>query len=141
MKWILLLLWLPTTALAQKKSSLPVAATDSTYGYTALNPLRLKQGDMYKSMALAEVFLHNLRTPDDQQLYFIGRFSIKDPAYTPPAIPLTDRYTGLPISGKLGLLDVYIFRTATNDTLRLFVDVDHKGPKLIPKGLKYVGFE
>ncbi|WP_022823095.1 hypothetical protein [Hymenobacter norwichensis] len=141
MKTILLLLWLPTAALAQKKAELPIAATDSTYGYTALNPLRLKQGDLYKSMALAEVFLHNLRTSDDQPLRLITRFSVKDPGYKRPAIALTDRYTGLPLNGKLSMMDLYIFRTASNDTLRLFVDVSSKGPKLVPVGLKYVGFQ
>ncbi len=101
----------------------------------------MKQGDIGKSIGLSKVFLRNLRTADDQSLQLLGRISISDPAYARPAIQLNNRYTGLPVSGKLGQLDVYVFKITAGDTLRLFVDIYHKGPRLVPKGLKYVGLQ
>lgn len=136
--WICLLL-VPALGVAQKKA--PVTAPDSTYGYTASNPMRLKQGEPYSSAALSAVFVRNLRTADNQPLELLIRYSIKDPAYSPPAIKIYDRQTGLPISGKLGLLDVYVLKTPAQDTIRLYVDIFHKGPRLIPQKLTYVGFE
>jgi hypothetical protein len=132
-------LLMATSAYSQRKKAAYTAATDSTYGYTAHNPLRLKQGDIEKSIGLSQVFLRDLRTADDQPLQFLRRTTVHDPQYVRPAIQLTDRSSGMPINGAGGLLDMYLFKTATNDTVRLFVDVYHKGPRLVPKGLKYVG--
>jgi hypothetical protein len=44
----------------------------------------------------------------------------------------------LPISGKLGILDKYVFLTSvTRDTVILFVDIYNKGRLQLPVGLKY----
>jgi len=50
---------------------------------------------------------------------------------------LTNRYTGMPMNGKLGLLDQYYFLTSEKkDTLTIYVDIYNKGELKIPKGLK-----
>jgi hypothetical protein len=52
---------------------------------------------------------------------------------------LTNRFTGMPLNGKLGLLDEYIFLVSEKmDTIRIYVDIYNKGDLFIPKGLKYI---
>jgi hypothetical protein len=61
-----------------------------------------------------------------------------NPNFKKPLINLYDRTTGMPINGKLGLLDKYVFLTSsTKDTVTLFVDIYNKGDLMLPVGLKY----
>ena len=60
-----------------------------------------------------------------------------DPNHKRSKTQLTNRYTGMPLSGKLGLLDKYYFVTAgKRDTLSIYIDIYNKGELQIPKGLK-----
>lgn len=122
---------------AQDFVKLP-AATDSTYGRVPSNPIRLRKGDMGHSMANAMAYLAGLRTLDNQALRQIARWTVNDPTYEKPAMQLKVRATGLPVSGKLGLLDKYTFLTsATQDTVVLYVDIYNRGALALPTGLKY----
>ncbi len=119
------------------KKQIPVS-TDSTYGYSSANPLKLKKGDLTKSLENSFGFLKGLKTQDGQSLDYYARSSIHDPSYKDPIIKLSNRVTGAPITGKGGILDNYIFVTSiSKDTIRIFVDVYHKGDLKIPVGLKY----
>jgi hypothetical protein len=61
-----------------------------------------------------------------------------NPTYKEPSIRINNRFTGMPISGKSGLLDKYVFLTSnTMDTISVFVDIYNKGTLMIPIGLKY----
>ena len=124
-------------ARAQDFTKLPVSA-DATYGHLPTNPIKLRKGDMGHSMANSTAYLAGLRTTDNQKLQPVARETIADPAYVKPAIQLTVRATGLPASGKLGLLDKYVFVTsASRDTVVLYVDIYNRGQLALPTGFKY----
>jgi hypothetical protein len=113
-------------------------STDSSYGYTAKNPLKLKNGNQAKSMTNSYNFLSGIRTQDNQTLKLLSRVIVSDPGYKEPAIKINNRATGLPISGKLGMLDKYVFLTTnTNDTITLYIDIYNKEKLFLPIGLKY----
>ena len=113
-------------------------STDSTFGYTAQNPLKLKKGNPEKSIDYSYSFLSGLKTKDYQALIYLSRFTTSSPTYKEPAISLNNRYTGLPISGKSGLLDNYFFLTSVSkDTISIFVYIYNKGTLMVPIGLKF----
>jgi hypothetical protein len=112
-------------------------SADSTYGYTDKNPLKMKKGNQGKSIGYSVDFLKCLKTEDNQELQLIQRSTVKDPTYVKTKAQLTNRYTGAPLSGKLGLLDKYYFVTSEKrDTITIYVDIYNRGELKIPKGLK-----
>lgn len=132
------LLCIKKPSLAQKEFTKLIASTDSTYGYSQQNPLKLKKGNQGKSIINSEMFLSGLKTQDNQSLTYIYRTTVNDLQYKEPKIKLTNRYTGMPLGSKLGLLDRYVFLTSnTKDTLKLYVDIYNKGALMLPMGLKY----
>lgn len=127
-----------TITYGQKGFSKLPSSTDSTYGYTAQNPLKMKKGNQSKSIDNSYKFLAGLKTHDNQFLTLLSRRSAKNPAYQEPTIQINNRYSGRPISGNLGMLDKYDFLTSgTKDTVTLFVDIYNKGTLFLPVGLKY----
>jgi hypothetical protein len=133
-----ILAFLSTWAFGQTDFSGISQSTDSTYGYMETNPLRMKKGNVGKSIGYSYDFLQGLRTSDDQKLKFLKRVSIDNPDYRTPRASLTNRYTGMPFSGNGGQLDKYVFLTAgKKDTLTIYIDVYKRGDLKIPVGLKY----
>jgi hypothetical protein len=127
---------LPALTFAQRGFSNLPRSSDSTYAYTAVNPLRLKKGGQQKSISYSVEFLKSLETADHQRLMLLRRSSIGDPRYEKPKVQLNSRYTGMPLNGKLCILDKYIFITSqTRDTLTIYVDVYNNGELRIPIGL------
>ncbi|HVK97942.1 MAG TPA: hypothetical protein VM368_08995 [Flavisolibacter sp.] len=127
-----------TTALGQKEFLSLQTSADSSFGYTTQNPMRLKKGNQQKSMEYAYNFLIGLRTQDGQTLKLLSRATVINPSHRESKIKLTNRFTGMPLSGNLGLLDRYEFLTVnTKDTVRLYVDTYNKGELYLPVGLKY----
>ena len=125
---------------SQKDFSTLGSSKDSTYGYSNMNPLKMKKGDQQKSIEYSKKFLKGLRTIDNFKLNYLMRYSVDDPKYNRSSVHLTNRFTGMPLNGKLGLLDEYIFTVSEKmDTIRIYVDIYNKGDLLIPKGLKYIG--
>lgn len=132
------LLFFVNTSYGQKDFTKLLNSTDSSYGYTAKNPLKLKKGNQGKSITNSYNFLSGLRTQDNQTLTLLFRATTGNPNYKEPAIKINNRYTGMPINGKLGLLDKYVFLTLnTKDTVTIFIDIYNKGTLLLPIGLKY----
>jgi hypothetical protein len=122
----------------QKEYNDLAISQDSTYGYTPENPLKLKKGNQEKSILHSRLFLNGLKTQDNQNLVLLARESGHNPNYKKPAIVITDRAPGLPLGGKLGILDKYIFLTSVKkDTISIFVDIYNKGKLMLPAGLKY----
>ena len=122
----------------QKEFSKLVNSTDTSYGYTAQNALRLKKGNQEMSMAYSYNFLSGLKTQDNQTLTLLFRATVNDPNFKQSAIKINNRFTGMPISGKLGLLDKYVFLTSnTKDSVKVFIDIYNKGTLMLPIGLKY----
>ena len=71
-------------------------------------------------------------------MVLLFRATTDNPSYNEPAIKIEGRNTRMPLSGKLGLLDKYVFLTSnTKDTVTLFVDIYNKGDLFLPIGLKY----
>ena len=92
---------------------------------------------LIKSIGYSIDFLKSLTTDDDQKLQLLQRFTVGDPGYVKPKTQLTNRYSGMPMSGKLGLLDKYCFLTTEKkDTVIIYVDAYNKGDLKILKGLK-----
>lgn len=110
--------------------------TDSTYGYTANNPLLIKNGDMYSSMDAEKYFLQRLTTLKDERLLYVSRGSFSNPKFH--STGLENRYTHQAIGGGGPILDVYIFTVeGRGDTIQLYVNVYKSGTIAVPVGLKY----
>jgi hypothetical protein len=130
-------LCITTWTFGQSDFSHLTTSADSTYGYTDKNPLKMKKGNQGKSIDYSIEFLKSLRTTDNQKLELLKRFTVDDPSHVRPKTQLTNRYTGMPLNGKLGLLDKYYFVTEQKrDTLTIYVDVYNKGELKVPQGLK-----
>ena len=56
-------------------------STDSSYGYSANNPLKLLKGDPVGGVSNSKKFLQGLRTEDGQELTIAGRSIVNDPNY------------------------------------------------------------
>ncbi|MGO4293341.1 hypothetical protein [Chitinophaga sp. RAB17] len=125
------LLAMGSEARSQKAFSKLPSATDSTYGYTNTNPIRLKKGNAGKSIMQEMNYLSGLTTRDKQHLVLLYRSAVANPGYKEPL--LKDLY-----NSKGGVLDKYVFLTAnTKDTITLFIDIYSKGPLMLPVGLIY----
>jgi hypothetical protein len=125
------------TLYAQKDFTQLPQSTDSTYGYTAENPIKIKKGNQEKSIRRSREFLRGLKTSDGQTLELIKRSSMANASYKKPAIDPINKFDHKPLSGNLGMLDKYVFITsATKDTLTLFIDIYNKGELFIPTRLK-----
>lgn len=134
----LTLILISTWGCGQSDFSRLSVTTDSTYGYTDTNPLKLKKGNPEKSIGYSYDFLHGLRTHDDQKLKFVKRTTVDNPNYKRPNVQSTDPHTGTPINEKGSKLDKYIFLTSGNkDTVTIYVDVHRRGDLKIPMGLTY----
>ncbi|MCW3466231.1 hypothetical protein [Chitinophaga nivalis] len=131
------LLWTNHVSGQRDFAALP-ASPDSTYGYTADHPLKLKMGTPAKSAVYAQQFLSGLRTADQQYLLPLFRKTVADPHIPKLVSNIRDRYTEVPIDSKPGLLDKYVYLTSvTKDTITLFIDLYHKGNLLLPAGLEF----
>lgn len=116
----------------QNFAKLP-SSTDSTYGYSAYNPLKFKNSDPVKNVGESKKFLKGLKTENDQELIMLGRSGVGDPNFKEPAGGIFESL------GEGGILDKYKFVTyETKDTITLYVDIYHKGKLKVPVGLKYV---
>ena len=134
---IILGIFFSNWAFGQSGFSGLTVSTDSTHGYTNKNPLKMKKGNWQKSVDYSIDFLESLSTQDNQRLELIQHFTVDDPNHVKPKTQLTNRYTGMPLSGKLGLLDRYHLVTSEKrDTITIYVDIYNKGELKIPKGLK-----
>jgi 6-phosphogluconolactonase (cycloisomerase 2 family) len=130
-------LFTATLTFAQSDFSALKVSTDSTYGYTNGNPLKMKKGNRAKSISYSIDFLKSLRTTDNQKLELIKRFTVDDPSSNKSKTQLTNRHTGMPLSGNLELLDKYVFvTTEKHDTVTIYVDIYSKGELKVPNGLK-----
>jgi len=112
---------------------------DPSYGYTAENPITIKNADLNNSIGSSYYYLSRLRTEKGNKLLLVQRFSVNNPNYNEPAIPLQNRYTGQPLTyGKGPLLDYYILLSENeNDTIKLYINPYLKGKVNIPVGLKF----
>jgi hypothetical protein len=112
---------------------------DPSYGYTAENPVTIKNADLGNSINSSYYYLSRLRTEKGNKLQLIMRYSVENPNFKEPIIPLTNRYTGVPLNyGKGPLLDLYILKPVNeNDTIRLYINPYSKGVVKIPYGLEF----
>jgi hypothetical protein len=113
-------------------------ATDSTYGYSGMNPIRLRKGNTEKSILQQMNYLSGLTTADRQRLVLLSHSSVADPGSKEPFINVNDRFSKSPANASTRVLDKYVFLTAdTKDTITLFIDIYNKGEVMLPVGLKY----
>ncbi len=133
MRILPLFILLTSWSSAQRDFSAMGVATDSTYGYTDTNPLRMKKGNFGESIGYSYDFLTGLSTTDDQTLKFVQRHTVDNPQYGDSGAP-----------GASGAqknrdeLDKDIFVTSREkDTVTIYVDIYRRGDLRIPVGLKY----
>ncbi len=114
-------------------------ATDLTYGYTPENPVTIKNADLNKSIGSSYYYLSHLRTEQGNKLQLLERFTVENPNYKKPAVPLQNRYTGQPLNYGTGpLLDLYILVPENeSDTFRIYINPYYKGDIKIPNGLLF----
>jgi len=112
---------------------------DPSYGYTPENPITIKNADLNNSIGSSYYYLSRLRTEKGNKLQLIQRFSVNNPNYKKPAVPLTNRYTGQPLNYGTGpLLDYYILLPENEtDTVKLYINPYLKGEVKVPVGLKF----
>lgn len=112
---------------------------DTTYGYTAQNPVMIKNADLQNSINSSYYYLSKLRTENGNKLQFIQRYSVDNPDYNKPAIQLQNRYTGKTLNHNNGpLLDLYILKPENEiDTIKIYINPYLKGDIKIPSGLKF----
>jgi hypothetical protein len=55
--------------------------TDLSYGYTAENPVTIRNADLNNSIGSSYYYLSRLRTEKGNKLQLIQRFSIENPTY------------------------------------------------------------
>ena len=113
---------------------------DPSYGYTAANPVTIKNADLGNSINSSYYYLSRLRTEKGNKLQLIMRYSVGNPNYKKPAINVTKNiYTGEPLSYGTGpLLDLYILKPENeNDTIKLYINPYLKGDIKIPSGLRF----
>ena len=108
-------------------------STDSSYGYSDNNPLKLRKGDPVGGISNSKKFLQGLRTEDGQELTIVSRGGVNDPNYK-------EKPGGIAANlGDGGVLDKYeLITSVTKTKIILYVDIYHKGGLMIPIGLKYV---
>lgn len=111
---------------------------DSSYGYTAENPITIKNADLNNSINSSYYFLSRLRTDNGNKLKLIQRSSVDNPNYDKPAVPLTNKYTGQPLNYGTGpILDYYILKPENEpDTVKIYINPYYKGDIKIPVELK-----
>jgi hypothetical protein len=116
------------------------SSTDSTYGYTAENPVTIKNADLGSSIESSCYFISRLRTKMGNSLEFIVRYSVGNPTYKKPFLPIRDRFTGeLLCHGTGPILDLYILKPQNEkDTIRIYINPYLKGKIRIPMGLQFV---
>ena len=114
-------------------------STDPTHGYSADNPITIKNADLGKSINSCYYYLSRLRTSDDKKFLLIQRYSVDNPNFKKPALDLQNRYSGQPLNYGTGpLLDLYILKPENNqDTVRIYINPYLKGPIRIPSGLNF----
>jgi hypothetical protein len=115
------------------------AANDSSYGYTAENPITIKNADLNSSINSSYYFLSQLRSNKGNRLEIIRRYSVDNPNYKKPAVPLVNRYTGEPLNYGTGpFLDYYLLKAVDeSDTIKLYINPYYKGEIKVPVGLKF----
>ena len=111
---------------------------DPSYGYTPENPITIKNGDFLNSIRSSQYYISKLRTEKGNKLKLIQRYSVVNPNYKEPAVPLINRYTGQPLNGNGPILDLYILvPEQETDTIKLYINPYKKGDVKIPLGLKF----
>lgn len=112
---------------------------DLSYGYTAENPVLIKNFDLKNSIGSSYYYITRLRTEEGDKLQMVQKFSVANPNYKEPAIPIRNIYTSQPLSyGNGPLLDLYILVSEHKvDTFEIFIIPYVKGEIKIPYGLQF----
>ena len=113
---------------------------DLSYGYTAENPVTIKNAGLGNSINSSYYYLSRLRTAKGNKLQLVMRYSVGNPNYKKPIINITKNiYTGEPLSYGTGpLLDLYILKPENeNDTIKIYINPYLKGDVKIPYGLRF----
>jgi len=115
------------------------STTDLSYGYSAENPVVIKNADLNNSIGSSYYYLSRVRTDEGNKLKLIQRYSVENPKYRKPGITLRNMYTGVPLSYVPGpLLDCYILKAENeSDTISIYINPYLKGIVKVPNGLKF----
>ena len=96
-------------------------STDPTYGYTAENPIKIKNADLSNSINSSYYYLSRLRTYRGNKLNLIIQIATQNPK-----------------SHKFSIIDKYLLKPENEvDTIRIYIDPYSKGVVKIPYGLTF----
>jgi len=103
---------------------------DKLYGYTAKNPIKIKNGDERSSIQSSYYFLSRLRTADGRGFKLIYQAAVDNPNCY--GATFTNRFAGM-------ILDKYCLvpKEGKQDTVILFINPFVIGVTKIPLGLKF----
>ena len=111
---------------------------DKTYGYTAENPILVKNADLDHSIATSYYYISHLRTAAGNKLTLLKRTAVYNPQYKKPEVELVNRYTGMPINSNARIVDLYLLKPENEpDTIKLYINPYKKGKIFIPAGLTF----
>jgi hypothetical protein len=110
-------------------------SNDKSYGYSATNPIKIKNCSLPQSINASLYYLSKLRTEQGEKLQLIQRYSVGNPNYKNRGIPIRGGGT---IGGSGPLLDLYIFQPKSGkDTVKIYVNTYEKDEVKVPLGLKF----
>ncbi|MBL7683014.1 MAG: hypothetical protein JNK00_06600 [Flavipsychrobacter sp.] len=117
----------------------PEYSTDSTYGYSPLNPLTFASDNPIINVSNTYDFFTNLRTPNNKKLILLSnRTSIRDPRYTEEQHKKRAEENSKKGKWSGGMLDCYTLVTKNGKVyVKLYVDIYTKGTPKVPHGLKW----
>jgi hypothetical protein len=114
------------------------SSTDNTYGYSASNPVLIKNADLDHSIGSSYYYIAHLRSAKGNKLTLLSRRSVFNPKYQQPDIQLVNRYSGMPLNGKGQILDLYVLKAENEaDTIKIHINPYEKGKVMIPVGLTF----
>ena len=112
---------------------------DPSYGYTAENPVNIKNADLSTSIHSSYYYLSRLRSPHGNKMKVLVQYGVDNPNYRNKWSFIKNTYTGMPISNGTGLvIDLYLLKPENEvDTIRIYINPYLKGEVKIPYGLKF----
>ncbi len=112
--------------------------SDTTYGYTRMNPISFTNGDIQQSTEALLYYLDHLRTADEKKLIPLMHYTLDNPEYNSDKIRVENKY-GAPAGLKERFLDLWVMKVENEpDTIYLYFSMIKKDTVKVPIGLKFV---
>jgi hypothetical protein len=115
-------------------------SSDSTYGYTLGNPIKIRNFDFQNSINSSHYYIEHLLSKEKKKLKVISRKAISNPEFKEPLFKnLIWTDSGNPVfNGKGPYIDLYTLLAGNEkDTVKIYVNSYVKSKVKIPVGLYF----